>query len=672
MKIRSGWKPQTKPQDIDEIQNQKQMEPQNMEENQEQMNQQNIDELQEQTKMQNTDELREQAKQQRMADGRNPAKQQWSERILGFGIFALLPVMGFFLMEAYEHNAFVEVRPQAIAFSILLLELIAWLLYFVVGRINIAAGVELALMMIFGLVNHYVMAFRSTPFVPWDIFSVGTAASVMGNYDFTPTFRVVLVTLGFVVLMGVAFVALRRTPKINWKVRIVAALAVLSGLCFFVHLLQQEEFQTKHYLYPFLFTPAYMTKVNGMAVTFAMDLAYVAVDKPKGYDAGEAEAFLEKYENLPEKEGEQEIEGKQEADDASTNAAGSDELPNIIVIMDEAFSDLSVLGNLTTNEDVMPFMHQMQQGADNAVTGYAQVSVCGGNTANSEFEFLTGNTMAFLPAGSIPYQQYIKSKTPSLASYLKSLGYETYAQHPYYASGWNRNQVYPLLGFDHMDFLPDYTNADFVRKYVSDASDMQHIIDTFENKEPGKPMFLFNVTMQNHGGYTEDYPNFQADVHSGYNSQLLDRYLSLVRLSDQALEELTDYFSVVKEKTVVLFFGDHQPADAVVAPFYQDPLQAGALELDTTLRYQVPYLLWANFDIEGESGKNTSLNYLAAQMLEKAGIPTNGYQNYLLEQSRSYPVLSAAGQKEQGGVSSDELLDYQKLQYYQLFERNRE
>ena len=43
--------------------------------------------------------------------------------------------------------------------------------------------------------------------------------------------------------------------------------------------LQDEDFQTDNYLYPFFFTPAYMTKVNGLAVTFAMDLKFVAVDK---------------------------------------------------------------------------------------------------------------------------------------------------------------------------------------------------------------------------------------------------------------------------------------------------------------------------------------------------------------------------------------------------------
>ncbi len=591
-----------------------------------------------------------------MDEMQEQAKKRGKGIFLEWGIFLLLPMIAFFLMEAYEHNAFVEVRSQAIWFNILLLELLAFCLYFVIGRMHIAGSVLLLCTMIFGLVNHYVMAFRSTPFVPWDIFSVGTAASVMGNYDFTPTTRVILVTLGFVALIVLSVVMLRRGPRLYVRVRIGAALLAMSGLCFFVHLLQQEEFQTKHYLYPFLFTPAYMTKVNGMAVTFAMDLAYVVVDKPKGYDASEAEEILEKYEGQ---------EDTAESEDAT-------DLPNIIVIMDEAFSDLSVLGNLNTNEEVMPFMQRMQQGADNAITGYAQVSVCGGNTANSEFEFLTGNTMAFLPAGSIPYQQYIKGDTPSLASYLISLGYETYAQHPYGESGWNRNQVYPLLGFDHMDFLQDYENKSYLRKYVSDASDMQHIIETFEQKETGKPMFLFNVTMQNHGGYTEEYPDLSVDIHSGYDSSQLDQYLTLVHRSDQALEDLIDYFEGVEEKTIIVFFGDHQPADAVAAPFYRDPLTAGVLKEDPSLRYQVPYLVWANYDIPEASGKNTSLNYLAAQVLEAAGVPTSAYQNYLLELQESYPVLSAAGQQESATVDSDVLLTYKKLQYYQLFERNRQ
>lgn len=584
------------------------------------------------------------------------------EQLRYFIGFALVPVICFYLMEAFEHNALAEVRHEAQLFNILILELIAWAMYLLTGWMRAALRIELVLAMIFGLVNHYVMAFRSTPFVPWDIFSVRTATSVVGNYDFTPGVRVVVVVILFVLLI-VGVRIFRKAPRIKLPIRLGAAGIVLLVLCLFVNTLQQEEFQNEHYLYPFLFTPAYMTKVNGMAVTFAMDLAYVAVDKPQGYSAEDAEQILKEYENAGGAD-------TQDEDSVDNAEKGEEELPNIIVVMDEAFSDLSVVGELTINEDYMPFMHRMQQGQENAITGYAQVSVCGGNTANSEFEFLTGNTMAFLPGGSIPYQQYVKKETNSLASYLISLGYATYAQHPYYAQGWDRDKVYPLLGFEHMNFIDDYTDKSYVRKYVSDASDMQYIIDTYENKEEGKPVFIFNVTMQNHGGYTERYSNLSEEIHAqNCNSEVLDRYLSLVRMSDEALEQLVNYFSGEDEKTVIVFFGDHQPSDAVVSAMLPDG--QGGTDEELRKRYLVPYLVWANYDLEGTIDKNTSLNYLAAQILAVAGVPTGSYQNFLLELKSAYPVLSAAGRDEGLGASEELLNTYQKLQYYNLFEGDK-
>lgn len=590
---------------------------------------------------------------------------RWTQYLIGF---AIVPIISFYLMEAFEHNALAEVRQEAQWFNILIFELIAWTLYLLIGRMTTALWIELALALAFGLTNHYVMAFRSTPFVPWDLLSVRTAASVAQNYDFTPTPRMIMVTVLFVLLM-VAVCVLRKVPRIKLPIRLGSAVLCGLALCLFVNTLQQETFQNKHYLYPFLFTPAYMTKVNGMAVTFAMDLAYVAVDKPEGYSAEEAQKTLEQYgntDNVFADDEENTNDAKNRGEDANNK-----ELPNIIVIMDEAFSDLAVVGDLETNEDYMPFMHKMQQGADHTITGYAQVSVCGGNTANSEFEFLTGNTMSFLPSGSIPYQQYITKDTPSLASYLASLGYETYAQHPYYASGWNREKVYPLLGFEHLNFIDDYANKTYVRKYVSDDADMQHIIDTYENKEDGKPAFIFNVTMQNHGGYTDAFSDLSEDVHAtNYNSEVLDRYLSLIRLTDQSLEKLVDYFSNVDEKTVIVFFGDHQPSDTVAAQVQDSMLLPGESVPDEQLRkrYQVPYLVWANYDIDGATQQNTSLNYLSAEVLKAAGVPTDAYQNFLLDLQKSYPVMSAAGRTDASDADENMLNTYKKLQYYNLFE----
>lgn len=565
-------------------------------------------------------------------------------------LFIFIPIVSFLLMEFYEHNPFIEVRSEAKLFNVVLFELISWILFFLCGSMKWALRIELVMAMVFGLVNHYVMLFRSTPFVPWDIFSVKTAASVAGEYDFTPSARVIIVTLIFIlIILMVHFVDLKINLKIYFRIIPVILISIL--LVIFGSKLQDENFQTRHYLYPFLFTPTYMTNVNGMAVTFTMNLAYVAVEKPKGYDATEVKEELDKY-------------SKESNNEKNTNYS------NIIVIMDEAFSDLSVLGNLDTNVDYMPFIHSLQKGYDNTVTGKLNVSVCGGNTANSEFEFLTGNTMAFLPNGSIPYQQYIKEETPSLASYLADLGYSTYAQHPYYSSGWNRDKVYPLLGFENLSFIEDYYDPSIVRKYISDESSFDKIIDTFEEKEENKPAFIFNVTMQNHGGYTDEYYNLTNSVSAiNCNSNALNQYLTLIQKTDSDIESLVNYFKTVDEDTVIVFFGDHQPSNAVASSV----LNANGIDVNNMsdeqqkLRYEVPYFIWANYDIESKTDADTSINYLAAQVLDVAGVKTSDYQNFLLELKNDYPVITATD-VETTNQNEDLFNLYKKFQYYRLFD----
>ncbi|MBQ1680654.1 MAG: LTA synthase family protein [Agathobacter sp.] len=555
-------------------------------------------------------------------------------------IATVVPAMLFYLMEFYEHNPFVEVRAEAQFFNVLIFELIGWGLFFICKKAMISLRILSICAMLFGLINHYVMKFRSTPFVPWDIFSIKTAKSVAGNYDFTPDVRTVIVTVLFLaIIAGLQFFHFQIELKIYYRLIPFAACFLLTIL--FAKLLQDDEFQTKHYLYPFLFTPAYMTKVNGMTVTFMMNLEYVHVEKPAGYHADEAQEILEEYD-----------------DDDSTV---TEEYPNIIVIMNEAFSDVGILSDFQTNEDYMPFMHSVMAGeVENTIHGYLNVSVCGGNTANTEFEFLTGNTMRFLPTGSIPYQQYVKNEMPSLARFLKTLGYETYGMHPYYASGWDRDTVYPLLGLDHTVFYEDWFYRSYLRSYISDACDFDMIRQVYE-KNSDSPLFLFNVTMQNHGSYSDAYENFHPNVTVSGSSQFeLSQYLSLIQVTDRELADLIEYFKEQKEKTVVVFFGDHQPNDYTVRPIW-------SASGDEEIRYQVPYMIWANYDIP-EKECDTSANYLAAQMLENLGMPRSKYQNFLLELAKQYPIISSV-RMEQTDDAQQEMLDtYQKLQYYSMFD----
>lgn len=540
--------------------------------------------------------------------------------------------------------------------NIVLFELIMALLLFLFGKLKTALRCQTILFMIIGLANYYVLEFRSAPIMPWDILSIGTAASVANNFKYTLSKETVFVLIGFVILILLESKATLELKK-DWRIRTGGVLASFALLWGFTAMLHQDSTVARFKLYDKLFTPTVMSKRDGTAVAFLMELKYIVVEKPDGYNKEDAAALLASYD--------------------TNDTESATHTPNIIVIMNEAFSDLSVLGDFETNEDYMPFLHSlMQEGTPNTISGHLNVSVLGGNTANTEFEFLTGNTMAFLPQGSVAYQQYVKSNDYSIATYLKSKGYDTIAMHPYNASGWDRDKVYPLLGFDTFYSLKDWVNPVKIRKYVSDQSCYDKIIELYEQKDANTPFFLFNVTMQNHSSYSEEYDNFHPDITvEGTSSKILPNYLSLIKLSDQALCNLIEYFSKADEDTVIVFFGDHQPSNSVAAPVWKLNGRSGdsLTEEEEARRYKVPFIIWANYDIEAASNVETSANYLGGHVLRAAGLPLYDYRNYLSQLEGQYPVLTAIRAENAQGISTpvknvkSTLQDYMTLQYYNIF-----
>ena len=468
------------------------------------------------------------------------------EKVLPWIIF---PCASFYLMETFHQNPFANMNEHVQVLNIIIFAAIALLLWMLTGSRKWALRIESAIALIIGLADYYVIEFRGTPILPWDIFSIKTAAGVSADYSYALEWQAVLSIVAFVVL--IVLEGLGKDHKIDrklWKVRLVGGLCAFTVLFGEYQMLKNPDFILNMRIYDKLFTPYAMIKRDGIALAFMLELQYMEVEKPANYNESIAE---DAYEAL--------------SDDV---IVAEEKKPNIIVVMNEAFSDPAVLGNFVTNEDYMPVMHSLQEGKEDTITGTMNVSVMGGNTANTEFEFLTGSTMAFFPDGSVPYQQYINAPVNSMASYLKEMWYNTIAMHPYNAGGWERNIAYPYMGFDEFYSLRDFSRVTKVRDYVDDDSCVDRIIKEFEKSE--EPCFIFNVTMQNHSPYTAEYENFTPDITvEGSDSFQLSTYLSLVKLSDAALGRLLGYFSEVEEDTVIVFFGDHQPTDSVVRDIWK-------------------------------------------------------------------------------------------------------
>ncbi|MFQ9393372.1 MAG: sulfatase-like hydrolase/transferase [Lachnospiraceae bacterium] len=144
-------------------------------------------------------------------------------------------------------------------------------------------------------------------------------------------------------------------------------------------------------------------------------------------------------------------------ENTATVTKATKESPNIIVIMNEAFSDLDIYGDFETSEDYMPFIHSLKESKE-AEVGKLYVSVKGGNTANTEFEFPPATPWASFRQEACPISS-IKQEQPSWPATSGLLGYVTSALHPYRAAGWVQSKVYPLLGFDNTYFQNDFENA---------------------------------------------------------------------------------------------------------------------------------------------------------------------------------------------------------------------
>ena len=462
------------------------------------------------------------------------------------------------------------------------------LIYAVSNSIMISGIITSVFWFIASSANFFLTSMRGRPLFLSDLFSFGTALNVAGEYKFNITAFYVF-TLIYIAAMLTYFALLERSRekgyyKQRWFVRIPVNTIIVAILIVCV--------SSTSFLNAMGVTPYFWShKVNGFPLNFVMDLKYSTVKAPDGYTVETIDALAEKYVN----------------DKAEINAYDKTARPNVFVIMDESFSDLRVIGDFDTNTDVMPFTDRLCNDPS-VISGYTYVSVFGGGTADSEYEFLTGDNMFMFSQGAIPYQTNFKGVTfmPSIVATFKVLGYETIATHPYFSSGWNRPNVYRAFDFDIQEYIEQYGDADKLRAYVSDQSDFEHLISLYENKETDEPLFVFNVTMQNHGGYTSKYKNFEQKIvlrNTNGKYPMAEQYLSLLHETDNALKTLITYFDECDEPTVIVFFGDHQVQ--VEDGFYDElygKTQSELSEEELMKKNLTRFFIWSNFDMNTPEG----------------------------------------------------------------------
>lgn len=553
-------------------------------------------------------------------------------RVINILYILFAPCYIFFNMEIAVFNETYSFRKQHLSlllFNFLLIGILELIFIVITNRVRLGTDIWAFICVMFNIVNHFVYEFRGTPAMASDIATVGTALEVADGYKIQFNFytTVALVMLFDFIMLGRVIKCEPVFKKVSHRLCGIAVMAIVSVTGF--SQLVMTDMVSNRGLYLSLFNPMRSYQQYGSIACFTRSIKLSVPEKPNGYSLKKVEEITSKY--------------------TSDTVDSNKKRPNVIVVINEAFSDPQVLGDIETNEDYMPFIHDLMKNG-NCVSGTTYASIVGGQTANTEYEFLTGNSMAFLPKGTVAFQLYLRHAMPSLVTELKSEGYTgNSATHLQKARNYNRDKAYPLLGFDK---FYDYTNmgVPFVkmRNNATDQCTYDNITHDYEQqrKSTDAPYFGYTMTIQNHSSYDVPFDNFDDKriVVENADAPDLGYYLSLIKYSDEMFENLINYYKNTDEPTVILLTGDHQPR---IHDESMDSITNGEWrnwnDEEMMRRYEVPFLIWANYDIDKKTVEKTSMNYLQTILMETIDGDLTGFQKFQQDLQKEIPVLTSNG-----------------------------
>ena len=513
------------------------------------------------------------------------------------------------------------------------------ILFAMLGRWWLSTALSGAVFTIIALINYYTRDLHGSALMPQDILNLGTAAEVMGSYTLKITHDVIKIALLFLPILAIAFVQRRLckgAPKrASWPARgvRVAGSALCVFLVMFFGYFGPVTIKPKT-TYGWAWQNTYYTYGYLAGTIEATSLMADPIIEPEGYsDAAAVEAFA-----------------KADGYTGPATAETAQDYPDVVLILSESFYDFDLVTDLQADTDIMPVTKNLP----NSVYGHTISPHVGGGTNSTEYEMLTSNSLILMPSIT-PFNWLNLYNANSVVSYLKGLGYSTMAAHPYTNSNYQRDSAWLALGFDETHFQDDFPTQDRYgdRPYQTDSATYKDWEKLYEAMPEDKPRFSFLVSIQSHGDYDMNDASLDV-VHAatdyGEYDKLMDEYLSCIKMTDAAVQELCDYFTAQYEKTgrkvIVAMAGDHAPS---FVTHVADPSFAAGNDLEL-LQRSTPFFIWANYPLEHTDAAISTTDplnrmdmvMLTPTLLQQAGLPLSDYYKYLLEMKQNTPVVTAA------------------------------
>ncbi|WHY00008.1 sulfatase-like hydrolase/transferase [Neobacillus sp. DY30] len=590
---------------------------------------------------------------------------KFKDTISAFIVSAIQSLLTILFIEMLYRGGFSEAfqwtreYTRPFTYNVLLLFLLLAGLHIFKRKMYIIVSFIVTIPLLFlGLASYIKQGIRGVPVLPTDLSLAAEARSMAEFFSGTLLFWTIvgLVSITLIIIILVIKVP---NPKGHNRIKLISSLVLLGLflLIFRIESTSDTSFLKRKLMIVYVMTDQKLTyQQDGVIGGFVQNLKWLKQEKPPGYSTAAIKEIISKSE-------------------VAANATDT-EKPNIIMIMNEAFWDPTVMENVEFNKDPIPFYHQLEEEQS---SGSLNVPVFGGSTVNTEFEALTGLSTQFLPTGSIAYLNFVKKPLPSLPSILREQGYDTTGIHSWHHWFYDRSGVYKDLGFDRFISVEYMAEPLPFGPFFHDKSVTDEILKKLKMDNEGKPNFIFAVTTQNHGPYATDqkfsFANIETQLKgdvafSAEAENMLEVYSDNLTEIDKELQRLVEEVNKMNQKTIIVFFGDHLP---LLGNNYQVYQEANYYNDTKTYEeylkmYTTPVLIWDNFS-NRQDDLNIGSTMLTPVILERAGLSGNYLTNYLLTkyQNGEFSKIPRADFLAEEKIDNQTLNDIKMLQYDVLF-----
>ena len=551
--------------------------------------------------------------------------------------------------------------PLLVVMNLLMPLLLVYLGFFLFARPWAAYLLSAVPFLTLALANYYKIQLRGDPVLASDLRLLRTAGGIMGNYSFELSAPVGIVAAGFVTMLLLSILLLRREHMSRHErlagLMLLLSLTLAGGFELYPDADIYEKTANSGLINPWSETEIYVSR--GTTYPFLYSVQDMLPNAPSGYRESEASSTLASYEDQDIPEGEK---------------------ITVVGIMLEAFSDMTdfpVLDEVPAIHKIYEPLHELEE---RSVSGRLLTNIFAGGTVDTEWGYLTG------------YSEHEEFRSPvnTYVRYFKSQGYDALYRHPGYSWFYNRSNVNEYLGFDECVFN-DTGFGDLISisdaLYHSDKVLVDYLLNDIDSRtETDDPLFLFSVSYQNHGPYPsetywEEYVTPEKNGWSMESCCVINNYLAGIRSTVNEMCRMAEELEKRDEPVVFVFFGDHKPWMGNGNSVYTEMgINMDVSTLDGFYNYYAtPYVIYANQaarDLLGndfaEPGGDFSPCFLMARVFDECGWEGPGLMQLQREMREVSPLMSSNGWRMQNGqltmeldgTAEDENGRYLRAQYY--------